>query len=294
MLLTNHHNLPETFINVINRPSYSRGKAQISVTEVLNSPRIVMLKSRYWDVLEQDAADMVWSLFGTAVHNILEHGKGENHVVEERLFTEFEGWRMSGAIDLQEIFEDGIVINDYKVTGAWAVMNEKRDWMLQLNMYAWLVERVKKQKVKEVNIIAIVRDWNRRDAATRDGYPNAPIVTIPVKLMPFEEREAMIKERLEQHSEAQFCDMTGEELPLCTPEDMWEKPTTYALKKEGNVRAKSVHKSQEEAVSAMEKLKSPKGYFVEVRPSDRTRCASFCPVSNHCSQYKTYLESKAE
>ena len=81
MKLTNNFNLPETFINVIKRPQYSRGKAQISVTEMLNSPRIVQLRQKHMDEIETDAADMVWSLFGSAVHNILEHGKGDNHIV---------------------------------------------------------------------------------------------------------------------------------------------------------------------------------------------------------------------
>ncbi len=75
MKLTNKFELPDTFINVINRPTYNKGDAEISVTEILNSPRIVHLKRLHWDDLEQDAADMVWSLFGSAVHEILQHGK---------------------------------------------------------------------------------------------------------------------------------------------------------------------------------------------------------------------------
>ena len=140
MILTNKFNLPQTFVNVIKRPTYSKGKSHISATELINSPKIVALKREHWEELEQDASEMVWALFGSAVHGILEHGKGDNHIVEERLHIEVDGWKLSGAIDLQEVEEDGIVIKDYKVTGAWAVMNEKQDWHDQLNIYAWLVE----------------------------------------------------------------------------------------------------------------------------------------------------------
>ena len=174
MKLTNKFELPETFINAIQRPQYDKGDSQISATEILNSPRIVQLKRKHWDELEQDAADMVWSLFGSAVHEILQHGKSEHHIVEQRIFTEFHGWKISGAIDLQEVYEDGIIVSDYKVTGAWAVMNEKQDWHNQLNVYAWLIENG-----NEWNILAAYvaqrrlggLPVHRRLAVTRLGLP---------------------------------------------------------------------------------------------------------------------------
>lgn len=294
MKLTNKFDLPDTFINVINRPTYNKGDAEISATEILNSPRIVHLKRLHWDDLEQDASEMVWSLFGSAVHEILQHGKDDHHIVEERLKTEFEGWKISGAIDLQEVYEDGIVLSDYKVTGAWAVMNEKDDWHYQLNTYAWIVEKVKNIKVTKLQIIAIVRDWSRRDALTRQGYPKAPIVIIDIPLWTFEDREAYVKRRLNLHNETFFAIHAGGTVPECTAEEMWEKPTTYAVIKEGAARAKSVHKTLAEAEAALREIKKPDGYKVEVREGDRTRCSSFCQVSTFCDQYKRYLETKGK
>lgn len=288
MKLTNKFNLPQTFINVIHRPTYTKGDSHISATELLTSPRIVQLKHKHWEEIEQDASDMVWQLFGSAVHKVLEHGKDDHHVIEERLFTEFDGWKISGAIDLQEVNPEGISIRDYKVTGAWAVMNEKSDWHNQLNVYAWLVERVKKQPVKDLAIIAIIRDWSARDAQTREGYPDSPIATINIPLWSFEEREAYVKSRLSQHSDAYFASTTDTELPSCTTDDMWEKPTTYAVKKEGGVRAKSVHSTREEAEAALSK-----GYVLEVREGERTRCKSYCQVSQFCTQYQSYLKDKS-
>lgn len=289
MKLTNKYNLPDTFVNVIERPTYTKGKAHLSATEIINSPRIVVLKHKHWDDIEQDASEMVWALFGSAVHGILEHGKGENHIVEERLHTEVDGWRISGAIDLQEVHEDGIIIKDYKVTGAWAVMNEKQDWHDQLNIYAWLVEKVKKQPIKGLQIVAIVRDWSSRDASTKETYPQSPVAVIDIPLWTFEEREAFINKRVHLHAAAYFDSESGEDMPECTSEEMWEKQTTYAVKKEGGVRAKSVHKTREEAEAAL----PPKGYFIEVREGERTRCEKFCQVSGFCNQYQDYLKGKS-
>lgn len=290
MILTNKYNLPQTFVNVVERPTYTKGKAHISATELLNSPRIVQLKNKYDDQIVTDVSDMIWSIIGTAIHGVLEQGKDPNHIVEQRLHEVLDGWHISGAIDLQIVHDSGIKINDYKNVGVWSVMNEKAEWEQQLNIYAWLVEKVKKTPVIELAIIAIIRDWNRRDAKTRQGYPQSQVVTIPVNLWSMDEREEFIRSRIHLHSEALFATDTGEVLPLCTAGEMWEKPTTYAVKKEGAARAKSVHAEKEEAEEALDK--AGKGYILEVREGERTRCANFCPVSEFCDQYQAYLEEK--
>ena len=297
MKLTNTHGLPETIINVIRRPEYNKGKSNMSVTELLNSPRIVQLKRKHWDSLTEDAADMVWSIFGTAIHGVLEHGKDDHHIVEERIHVILDGMHISGAIDLQEVEEDGIVVSDYKTTSVWAVMNEKQDWHNQLNSYAYLVEAAKKIQVKRLQIVAIIRDWSRRDAATREGYPKAPIVVIDIPLWSFQTREAYILDRISLHGSALFEMETDGEMPDCTAEEMWEKPTSYALKKDGNVRAKSVHETRDEAdaalIAATEKAKKGEKFLVEVREGGRTRCEGFCQVAPYCEQHKKYLSTKA-
>ena len=297
MKLTNNFGMPETILNVIARPQYSKGKANMSVTELLNSPRIVQLKRKHWEDLTEDAADMVWSIFGTAIHNILEHGKGDTHVVEERIHVELDGMRISGAIDLQEISEDGITVSDYKTTSAWAAMQEKKDWHNQLNSYAYLVEKAKGIPVTKLQIVAIVRDWSRREAQHKEGYPKAPIVVIDIPLWPFAEREAYVRSRISLHGDALFEMETDGEMPNCTSEEMWEKQTTYALKKDGNVRAKSVHDTSEAADTALaaatEKAKKGEKFLIEVREGGRTRCESFCQVAPYCQQHQTYLSTKA-
>lgn len=292
MKLTNKYNLPQTFVNVLNRPTYTKGKAHLSATEIINSPRIVQLKKIHWDNLEEDVADKVWAIFGTAIHAVLELGKDDHHVIEQRLHANVDGWDISGAIDLQRVEDDGIIISDYKTTGAWAVMNEKIDWEQQLNIYAWLVEKVKKVPVKKVEIIAIVRDWSRRDAQTKEGYPEAPIKVIDVPLWTFEQRENFIKERIHLHSNALFASETGDNLPKCSPSEMWEKQTTWAVRKVGNKRATAVFDTADKAEAKIEEL--GKGYEIEVRPGERTRCANFCQVRDFCEQWKDYNSGKEE
>lgn len=288
MRLTNKHGLPATVINVIKRPQYNKGAAHISVTELISSPRIVQLRRKHWDDIEEDAADMVWSLFGTALHNILQHGKDDNHIVEERLFSELDGWKISGAIDLQELEDGGIIISDYKCTSVWSVMSDKLDWQRQLNCYAWLVENSKSIAVKSLQIVAILRDWSAREADNKDDYPPAPIVVVNVPLWPMDVREEYIKRRIHAHNDALFAAEAGTAMAYCTPEECWEKPTSYAIKKKGNKRATLVFKDLEEAERQVNQL--GEAYMIEVRPGERTRCERFCTVAPWCEQYNEYKQ----
>jgi hypothetical protein len=105
-----------------------------------------------------------------------------------------------------------------------------------------------------------------------------------------EQREEFIRNRIHAHSEALFATETGSTLPSCTAEEMWEKETVYALKKNGAVRAKSLHATMEEAEVALDE--AGKGFFIETRPGERTRCKYYCPVSSFCQQYKLYTEEQ--
>ena len=290
MKLTNKFNLPQTFVNCIQRPTYSRGNSEISVTEILSPPQLVQLRRRHAEDIEEDAADRVWSLFGSACHNILQHGKDDNHVVEERLFTTFEGWSISGQIDLQEIQPDGtVVISDYKVTSAWAVQQEKTEWVNQLNLYAWLVETTKSIPVSGLKIVGIVRDWSRREAALKESYPQAPIVVLDIPLWDHDVREQFVRTRLNLHNEANFAAVSGT-MPECTADEMWEKPTSYAVMKSGGKRAKKVFLFQQEAEAFLAEQKGT--HYVETREGGRIRCESFCQVAPFCDQWKNYRKEE--
>jgi hypothetical protein len=290
MKLTNKYGIPQTFMNVLKRPTYSKGKAHLSATQLLNSPKIVALTKKFDDEIEQDASEMVWSIFGSAVHNVLEHGRDDHHLVEERIHAEHDGWRISGAVDLQILNPDGVDIRDYKTTSVWAAMNEKPEWEDQLNVYAWLIEKVKNTPVTSLGIVAILRDWKERESKQKENYPEAPIKEIPIRLWSMEERTAYISSRIAIHSSCDFAIETDGDLPDCTPSEMWEKPTTWAIKKKGGVRAFKVYETEKHALEALAVMDSV--YELEVRKGERTRCENYCPVSQYCQQYRTYLESK--
>ena len=296
MKITNNFGMPQPFVDFAINDKYSKGKADISVTSLIDSPKIRLMKDKYDDQIEVDAVDMVWALFGTAVHSVLEKSKQSDDIItEERLYKEVDGWVLSGAIDRQEFVsnDDGsrtVNIIDYKVTSVWSVIYGKPEWENQLNCYAYLAS---KTNVGSLKICAILRDWNRRDAEKKEDYPKAPIVFVDVPLWDKSKTEEYIKDRIRIHQEAQISFDLNEDVGLCSDEDMWKKNDTWAVKKKGQKRAIRVLDSEEEANNYIDWHNETDQVYtkktdleIEFRSGEYTRCGNYCSVADFCNQYK--------
>lgn len=287
--ITNKLGLPQTLVNLARRDRYSRGKSRISVTQLIDSPRVRLMREQYDDQIEVDVSDMVWPLMGQAFHYVVEQGADNEHLPEERLFMNVNGWTISGGIDLQRVgvSADGtaeVIISDYKLTSAWAIMHNKADWERQLNCYAHLVEKTKNYKVTGLQIVAVCRDWNRHEAGYKEGYPHAAITVVPQRLWGEAERLSYIEGRVTLHQEAERRQEWGEGLLECSDEERWYKPGKLAVIKEGGKRALKIFdwdaRVEAEAFAQGNKAK------VEERPGTNTRCESFCQISQWCEQFQ--------
>ena len=295
MKITNKFNVPETLVALATRDYYSKGKSDYSVTEIISPPRIQRLRRTHFEEIEQDVSDMLWMLLGTALHVVAERSEVSGHTNEERLSAGINGIILSGAIDLQKDDEDGVTITDYKFTSAWALMNDKPEWEQQQNIYKYLVERVKKKPVKGLKICALIRDWSRRDAQNKPDYPQAPIQVIDIPMWTFDRTEAFIKERVEMHRDSKVSADWGDELPLCSDEERWLRPTTYAVKKDGRKTAIRVFDTQDEADALLKEMPEKDKGFIEIRKGEAVRCTgNFCGVSQWCSQYQSTLKEGQE
>lgn len=293
MKITNNFNVPETLLALANRDHYSKGNADFSVTEIISPPRIQLLRRKHWEDMEQDVADMLWSLLGTALHVVAERSEVAGHTNEERLSVGIDDIILSGAIDLQKDDDDGIIITDYKFTSAWALRQDKPEWEQQQNMYKYLVERVKKKPVKGLKICALIRDWSRRDAMNSADYPQAPIQVISIPMWDYEKIEKFIHERVELHREAKVKADWNEELPLCTEEERWIRETKYAVKKEGRKTAVRVYETEEEAQEHVKMFDAKDKAYIEIRKGEAVRCTgNFCGVAEWCTQYQASLKEE--
>ena len=217
-----------------------------------------------------------------------------DHLNEERLFMEVDGVTLSGSIDLQQHVKGGVALKDYKFTSVWAVMNDKPEWEQQLNVYAWMVHKIKGVSIKGLQICAILRDWSTRKAQTESGYPQAQIQMVDIPVWSFDKTEKYVHERIELHKESKVQADWDEELPECTDEERWMRTTTYAVKKEGRKSAVRVFDSEEDAVKLIEESEDKKKLSVEVRKGEPVRCTgNYCGVNKWCSQYQSYLKEQS-
>ena len=284
MKITNVHNVPQPLVTLASKEYYSKGRSDYSVTELMSPPRVQRLRAQNREEMTQDVADMLWPLLGSALHVVMERGETDGWKSEERLFSQVDGVTISGAIDLQEITPEGIILHDYKFTSAWAVMNDKIEWEQQLNVYKWLVEREKKLPVIGLRICALIRDFNRHEK--KEGYPESPIHMVDINMWDAVKSESYVRERLEAHRNAKVSADFGDALPMCTPEERWMSESTYAVKRDGRKTAIRVFKTIEEAVELAEKEKG----YVEERKAEPKRCTNdYCGVAKWCDQYQAEL-----
>lgn len=294
MKLTNKKNLPQVFVNLVQRDEYTKKGSRLSITEAIGSARISLLKNLHKNQLVEDVVDRYYAIMGTMMHKVLEVGIDESDttISEERLYTEVKGWTLSGAIDVQQIEDDGVIIQDYKYVGVYSVImgeQPKPDWVKQLNSYAYMVRKAKGLKVKKLEIIAIFRDHKANNYQQKEDYPDAPIQVIDIPLWSEEEQDKFVEGRVLEHQKAVLAHMEGKELPLCSKDDTWAKDDKYAVMKKKRVRALKVYDNKEEAEKAL-KDNDHDDYYIEERKSEPIRCLNYCNVNRYCSQFKKWEE----
>lgn len=282
MKITNHSHLPEAIVRAVVNDPYPYGRTgDISVTRLFDSPRIRLLSLRHWDEIEEDVSERIWALLGQAVHTILERAETQA-LTEHRLFDEIAGWKLSGQFDRLAYYAERGLLQDYKVTSAWSVIDgPKPDWVAQLNALRYLAAR-NGYRVEGLEVVAILRDWSRGKARAGGNYPSQPVLTLPIPVTPLELTEAHICGRILYHRLSQNHAERGEPLPECAPAERWQRPTVYAVRKPGRQSAVRLFDDQQKAERLAATLS---GGYIETRPGAAVRCADYCPVRAFCDQW---------
>ena len=288
-MLTNNLGLPKAVLDAVRNDPYTRGKSDISVTQLIQPPHQRLLRLQH-EVVE-DAADRIWSLVGQVGHGIVERAypqafKAEvlkmsafdcylNHrlVVEKRFFMPVNGWTVSGQVD---VIEDG-VLWDYKFTSVYSVMGEtKEEWVRQLNLLRLLAAYDGIEDIHTLRICAILRDWSKGKAKS-EGYPRQQVAVVEIPVWPLADTGAYLLDRVRAHQDANP--------PVCTDLERWKKDDVFATMRNGRKSAIRLHESYQQADEMAKGLGDD--HYVEVRKGDYTRCQEYCNVSHVCPAMKT-------
>jgi len=280
MIYQNAQNLPDALYQAIANDPYKKS-GDFSASELPGPPQIRALKQRYNDQIVQDVADLIYPLIGNNTHYILQRMGIKNALQEEQFTYEVNGYKVSGRPD--DYMDE--VLTDYKVTTRYVLIDGvKPEWEAQLNIYTFLLKK-NGFHVNAAKICTIFRDWSKIQALKNPDYPKHQVALLPVKLWDLNKTGAYIARRVAAHVEAE--NLADDILPECTPEERWEKPTSWAVKKEGRKTAVRVLPSLVQAHEYIEEKKlDPKIHSVEERTGESTRCEYYCVCKEFCQQYK--------
>lgn len=294
MKLTNDHNLPPALMVAAMSDDYDKGEADISVTELIGPARHRVMEQRHYAEITQDVSMRAFALLGDAVHHLMEHGDDPSDVIkEERLFATRQNWTISGQIDRMERTKGGFLITDYKLTSVQSVMNEKPEWAQQVNLYRWLVHE-NEGVWPRGQIIAFLRDWSKRMADMKPGYPNSPVVTVTMPSWKPEKIENFLASRLTAHQDAQaLYDLTGE-MVECSPHERWSTGTRYAVLRQDGQRAIKIFDTVQEARNfALSTRMQKQPLVVETRHGEERRCeGGWCLYADFCDQWQEIRENR--
>ena len=272
MIITNKHNIPEALYNVIVKGLYKPVATTMRVTELINAPLVKELTIKYWDKIEVDVSEYLFSILGQAVHYILEQGAPDDALGEERISGAFVHGTVTGKSDLYH--KRGI--EDWKITSVFSfLLGVKDEWEAQLNVYKRIWE-LNHFPVDTLKINAILRDWMRSKAKFDTSYPQIPFLSYRVTAWDVEKADKYINERFVIHKAGSS---------ECTPHEKWERPTTFAVMKGTNKRASRVLDTEKEAKAYIENVKDEKvkdQLIIELRKGECVKCADYCTPRKFC------------
>ena len=289
MKITNKLNLPDMLQRAVEREYTYRDK-RYSITSLLDPDRVLMLKRRHNDEIEQDVSECIWMLFGTVTHYALETGIEcrEGEYVEEHLeYTFPSGYTLSGIIDHVEDY-----IDDYKTTSVWTVIygSNNEHWKKQLQMGAYLHYKEHGNWINKGRIIAILKDFNKKDSLLKDNYPKLPVQVINFDLGTPEEVEEWIVKRFKR---IEYLEKLSDlDLPLCSMEERFNTGDKYAVKKKVWKKAFRVFDSLDEARELLIELerKYPGEYEIEERIGEDKKCKDYCSCCQFCPYYLEHFD----
>lgn len=270
---------------------YQYKPKQYSVTSLLRGPRETILQRRYHNEIEEDVADMIWMLWGQAVHHILEQQKETDVELKEEYLKVpvIDGYQVSGLFDLYNHEEQKIT--DYKTASVWKIIHEDyAEWKMQLMIYGWMMQKIG-FPVSRGEVVAVLKDHSKSKAQTEQGYPPHPVKKIEWEFSEknFEAIEDWIEWKFREIIKAE--QLPDHELPVCSPEERWYTGDKFAVKKKGRKSALRVLNTEEEAQRWMEQ--NGKGEWIEHRPGIDKKCLNYCRVNKFCRYYQEkYGENK--
>ena len=282
MKITNTLGLPEPLVAAA-KSEHVYMPRRYSVTELLRSPRETLLNRRHDDEIVADASDMVWSVFGSAVHSIIQGADATDDQQQEiKLVVDMpSGYAVSGIFDLYDRATG--TVTDWKTASVWkAVSGDFDDWYQQVTAYAWMLSQHGEAPTR-AEIVMLLKDHSKRKAETESDYPQHPVQTLSWMLThrAIEEAGQRITSALVAIEELES--VPDSALPICDESSRWHKPDRWALMKTGRKSAVKLYDTEAEAAEA---AVGDAKLYIQYRPGEDSKCLRYCAAREFCEHYR--------
>jgi len=283
----------------------------ISATALLKPLRQIILSSRCKpEDSIVDLSSLVPSRIGTAIHDGLESawknnykdalkalGYPENIInkiiinpkpeelnesmipiyLENRMSKTIEGINISGKYDF--VIEGKL--EDLKTTSVYTYINKTKDedYILQGSIYRWLDPEVITSD--EFSIQYIFTDWSFGQLKANSNYPPKKVMKESFKLLPLEETERFIKNKINLIQ--LHLDTPETELPLCSDKELWRRDPVWKYYKNPNSTARSTKNFTDE-LSAINRMADDKNVGKVVHFPGEVVACKYCNVFQICTQ----------
>lgn len=296
---------------------YAQYPNEISATTLLKSPRYIIgsLRAMYpesfpeelrpeplTEIVYPDVQEKIASRMGTAMHASLEDAWKNNYAkamkdlgihentikkivinpekvepdqipvyLEQRMYKPFGDFVVSGQYD---IIVDG-ELHDLKTTSTYSWVSGCNDekYIMQGSIYRWLNPNLITKDTLTINFI--FTDWRKLDTITNPNYPPAKCFYKQYNLMSLQDTEAWLRNKL--NILKKYWNMPLEQIPCCTPKELFSKPSTFKYYKSGYAEGKRSTKNFETMNQALA-YRAKNGYqgdVIEHKPEP-----FMCPFCN--------------
>lgn len=302
---------------------YNDDPYTISATGLLNPIRPIILsaQAKAEDEHKIDVVDMMGSRIGSALHDSLEDCWKDpqrvkaslkklripQHVIdnirinpneldvktnskiipvyiENRASRKLGKWTITGKYDL--VIEGEV--QDYKSGSVWGYIfdSNRADYIMQGSIYRWL--NPEKILMNTVTIHYIFTDWSKVKSLQDKKYPQTRIMSQQYTLHSPEFVENFITTKLGKLET--LIAAPQKDLPLCTPEELWQKDAKWKYYKNPNKTDRSTANFDDAASANTRWANDGAVGVVKEFPGEVVRC-KYCSSIEICTQAQEYIKT---
>ena len=241
----------------------------------------------------KNVADYLLSVLDAEFKGVI----SDRYLFDTHMHVEIEGTQIATVISLYDKEEQ--TMYNYKLTSVWSYVypESRKKWDAHENCNAYILQQ-HGYPVKKAVIVAIFRDWSKRNANVNKDYPPQQIMEIPITLYGDAALAEYLKNRVYLHKQADNGNVVE-----CDGKDRWATSEEYAIKAPKAKKGTGPIEYTKKALRVFDNKKLADDFIrdnnhkydnkllLEPRLGENRRCEEYCPVREVCPQYKKYLEA---